>query len=115
MLPEITIEPRSFSEVETCGEFALTCTASGFGDIKITWKKLHSELPETTEISTTDQRISTMKITKVTWYHKGDYYCLAKNNIGEVNSSVVHINVTGEQNYIDNHSHFIFQQFHVQE
>ena len=99
MLPDITIEPETFVEAETCGESVLKCTASGFGNVKVAWKRLHDELPETTEISTTEslnQRVSIMKITKVAWYHKGDYYCVAKNDVGEVNSSFVHINVTGE-------------------
>jgi len=99
MLPELTIEPESFVEVETCGEAVLKCTAASFENVTITWKRLHKELPETAEFSTSkllNQKVSIMKITRVAWYHKGDYYCVAKNNIGEVNSSLVHINVTGE-------------------
>ena len=99
LVPEVTIEPETFIEAETCGEAVLKCTASSFDDVAITWKRLHKELPETAEFSTSksiNQRVSIMKIAKVAWYHKGDYYCVAKNNIGEVNSSFVHINVTGE-------------------
>jgi len=99
MLPEVTIQPESFVEVEACGETVLKCTASSFENVTIAWKRLYKEIPETAEFSTSktlNQRDSIMKITKVAWYYKGDYYCVAKNNIGEVNSSLVHINVTGE-------------------
>jgi len=99
ILPEVAIDPESFVEVETCGEVILKCTASGFGNVRVTWKRVHDELPETTEISTTEslnEKVSILKITKVAWYHKGDYYCVAKNNIGEVSSSLVHVNITSE-------------------
>ena len=99
LLPEVTIEPEYLVEVEICGEIILKCTASGFGNVRVTWKKLHDELPEATEISTTEslnKRVSILKMTKVAWYHKGDYCCVAKNSIGEVSSSLVHVNITSE-------------------
>jgi len=99
MVPEVTIEPETFVEVETCGDAVLKCTATSFRNVAITWKRLYKDLPETTEFSTTkslNQRVSIITIKKAAWYHKGDYYCVAKNDVGEVNSSIVHINITGE-------------------
>ena len=99
MLPEVTIEPESFVEAETCGEAVLKCTASAYGNLVVEWKKINGKLPETTEISITkslNQRVTKMTITKAAWYHKGDYYCVAKNDAGEVNSSLVHVNITGK-------------------
>jgi len=100
MLPEVTIEPETFVEAEACGIAVLKCTATSFRNVTITWKRLHNDLPETAEFSTTkslNKRVSIMTIAKAAWYHKGVYYCVAKNDVGEVNSSLVNINITGEQ------------------
>ena len=98
MLPEVTIEPKLFVETETRDDAVLKCTATSFRNVTITWKRLHNELPETAEISSTkslNQRFSTMTIRNIAWYDKGDYYCVAKNDVGEVNSSLVHVNISG--------------------
>ena len=99
MVPEVIIVPKSDVEAEVCSDPILKCTATSFRNVTITWKKLHGELPETAITSTTkslNQRVSVMTIRNIAWYHKGDYYCVAKNDAGEVNSSVVHVNITGK-------------------
>ena len=99
MVPEVMIEPESDVQAEVCSDPIFKCTATSFRNITITWKKLHSELPETVVTSSTkslNQRVSIMTIRNIAWYHKGNYYCVAKNDVGEVNSSIIHVNITGE-------------------
>ena len=96
--PKVLINPNS-SEVDTCSEAVFKCIVNGFGNITVSWRKLDDEFPETSDAVTTDtlsQRVSILTIRKMVCYYKGMYYCTASNSAGEVNSSVVYLNVTGE-------------------
>jgi len=47
MVPEVIIEPESDVQAEVRSDPIFKCTATSFRNITITWKRLHSELPET--------------------------------------------------------------------
>ena len=98
-LPEVLIDPSSIVE-DTCSDPVFRCTVNGFGEITVTWRKLNDELPETSDVSVVteslNEKFSILTIRKMVWYYAGIYYCIAKNSAGEVNSSLVTLNVTGE-------------------
>lgn len=95
--PVILMQPKS-AKVKVCSEVTFNCSASGYGKLTVTWKKLSDELPATRTISNSESGkavTSYLKITDTVWYHRGTYYCTVKNSAGEVNSSIVRLNVTG--------------------
>ena len=88
--------------VSVCSEATFQCSATGYGEITITWNKLHDdlpELPETSEVSNSssgNEVTSFLRITNMVWYYKGVYFCTAKNSAGEVNSKMADLNVSGK-------------------
>ena len=60
------------------------CTARGFGKIKIVWKRVNHNMPETA-VPTTEEKFlnkitGILKITKTVGYYSGQYYCVAESN-----------------------------------
>ena len=66
----------------------------------MTWSKVGSpKLPATavsTEKNTSDEIISTLKITGIIGYYKGYYFCSINNSAGTTHSVHVYLSVTGK-------------------
>ena len=74
------------------------CTAHGFGVLKITWKKDKYIMPVTAEVieeKSLNKITSILKITKTAGYYSGQYYCVAKNEVGKVVSQAAYLYVQG--------------------
>ena len=95
-LPVITRQPRSTTaQVSITGSF--TCTARSYGAVSLTWKKLNSKLPVTTDITVSrslNEITSVLRLESV-GYYKGYYYCVAENSAGTVNSTFAHFDIIG--------------------
>jgi len=74
------------------------CSGKGYGDKQVTWSKVESsKLPATavtTQYNTSDEIISTLKITGIIGYYKGYYYCSIKNSAGIQHSRHAYLNVS---------------------
>ena len=93
----IVKQPKS-TVVEIYNVAVFECIARSYGSISITWKRLNSELPVTTNVTTTkslNEIKSILKIEKSIGYYKGYYYCVSKNRIGRINSTFAYCNITG--------------------
>ena len=95
-LPVITRQPRSTTaQVLRTGSF--TCTARSYGAVSLSWKKLNSKLPVTTEITVSwglNEITSVLRLESV-GYYKGYYYCVVENSAGIVNSTFAHFDIIG--------------------
>ena len=95
-LPIIVKQPVS-TRVNVTDDVIFDCTASAYGDIKITWKKLNSTLPNTAlpleEIKSVNKKTSILKISNAIGYYKGYYYATISNGGGEINTSTVYLDV----------------------
>ena len=84
MLPVITRQPRSITvQVFNAGTF--TCAARSYGAVSLTWKKLHSKLPMTADITTSkslNEITSILRLEGGVGYYKGYYYCVIENSAG---------------------------------
>ena len=75
------------------------CSASGFGVLKIIWKRLEHNMPSTAEVTeakSLNKITSNLKITKTSGYYSGQYYCVAENQVGRVVSQIAHLLVQGD-------------------
>ena len=95
-LPEITRQPSSIVvPVFSTGSFE--CTASSYGTVSTTWRRLNSELPESiniTESQSLNELTSVLRLENV-GYYKGFYYCEIENSAGIVNSTFAHYDISG--------------------
>ena len=74
------------------------CTASGFGVLKIVWKRVNQNMPLTAEVAeekSLNEITSILKITKAAGYYSGQYYCVAVNEVGEVISEIANLYIQG--------------------
>ena len=74
------------------------CIAQGFGVSKIVWKRVKHKMPVTAKV--TEEKLlnkitSILKITKTAGYYSGQYYCVAENEVGKVNSRTAKLHVQG--------------------
>ena len=96
--PKVTEHPKSIS-ADFYASITFQCRAKLNGNIQVQWKKLNStKLPQTATIITNKSNceiISILKIDKIIHHYKGYYYCVVKNEIGEVNSSMAQLYVDG--------------------
>ena len=79
------------------------CTAHGYGDIKIKWKKANHNIPVTAEVTeekSLNKISSILKITKAVGYYSGCYYCVVENEVGKVFSQTVNLNVQGNKHVL---------------
>ena len=75
---------------------SFTCSAHGFGFIKIIWKRINYGLPITanvTEERTLNKLSSILQITKIVGYYSGQYYCEAENKAGKDTSQTANLYV----------------------
>ena len=97
--PEITEHPKSI-RADISASISFQCTANPYGNIQIQWKKVgSSKLPKSATTFTNrtqDGVISTLKFKNVIHPYMGYYYCVVKNEIGEVNSSVVQLHINSK-------------------
>ena len=96
--PEVIEHPKSISaDIYTSVTFQ--CKVKQYGNVQIQWKKLNSsKLPEASTTITNRSRdgiTSILTIDKIIHHYKGYYYCVVKNEIGEVNSSLAQLHVDG--------------------
>ena len=96
--PQLIDHPKSAS-VDIYTSVTFKCTAKLDGNIQTQWKKLNSvKLPQLSTTVTSfshDVVTSILKIDKIIHHYKGYYYCVVKNEIGEVNSSMAELHVDG--------------------
>ena len=74
------------------------CSASGFGVLKIFWKRIEHNMPLTAKMAekkSLNKITSILKITKTAGYYSGQYYCVAENEAGEVISRTARLHVQG--------------------
>ena len=74
------------------------CTASGFGVLKIVWKRVKHKMPVTAEVAeekSLNKITSILKITKTAGYYGGQYYCVAENQDGKVVSQIANLYIQG--------------------
>ena len=78
---------------------SLTCSAHGFGSIKIVWKRIKLNMPVTAMVVTEKKSLnsisSVLKITKIFGYYSGQYYCVAESEAGKVLSQIANLLVQG--------------------
>ena len=97
MLPKIIKHPKSVN-VTVFETATLECVAQAFGLLNIMWNKVGCVLPVTaivTEIKSTNEVISILRITRTVGFYSGEYYCVVENEAGKVNSSVANLFIQG--------------------
>ena len=102
-LPTISEQPSNVT-VNFYESVSLNCTAYGFGVLKVFWKRVKHPMPvmtEVTEKESLNKITSILKITKTTGYYSGQYYCVAKNEVGEVVSKIANLYVQGNAKCYD--------------
>ena len=100
-LPAILEHPNNMS-INPDESVTFKCTASGFGVLEIVWKRFKHDMPvtaEVTEETSLNKITSILKITKTAGYYSGQYYCVAKNEFGEVVSHIANLHIQGNNNY----------------
>ena len=101
-LPRITQQPDDVNVTTTCNSVSFVCTASGFGSIKIAWKRINYTLPITadvTEQKSLNELSSTLTISEIVGYYSGQYYCVAENEVGKISSQIVNLHVKTSKIY----------------
>ena len=99
-MPTISEQPNNMS-INFYESVLFKCSASGFGVLQIVWKRIEHNMPltaEVTEEKSLNKITSILKITKATGYYSGQYYCDAKNEVGEVISQIANLHVQGNTN-----------------
>ena len=74
------------------------CSAHGFGEIKIIWKRINHNMPITAVLSeekSLNGISSILKITKSVGYYSGQYYCVAESKAGKAASQIANLHVQG--------------------
>ena len=75
------------------------CSAYGFGVVKIVWKRVEYNMPVTAEVTEEKENpnniTSILKITSSVGHYSGQFYCIAKNEAGEVISQAANLHIKG--------------------
>lgn len=86
--------------VELYSSAVLRCSATSYSNLTITWIKAATQtLPITAIVKTIElpnNVTSILTITRLLLISFGQYYCVAKNNIGETHSTVSDLKVKGK-------------------
>ena len=96
--PPVVVQHPTNMSVEVLTIVYLKCQVKGYGKVAIQWKRLGSILPATatsTTITQLDGITGILKITRVTSYYKGSYYCVVSNDVGSVTSDPAYLDVNG--------------------
>ena len=97
--PQVIEHPKSvLADIYTSVTFE--CKAKVYGNFQIQWMKFAStKLPQlaTTTIDKSRNGVTSvlLKIDKIIHHYKGYYFCIVKNELGEVNSSKAELRVDG--------------------
>ena len=79
---------------------SFNCTAHGYGDLKIMWRRKKYNIPVTakvTEEKALNKISSILKITKSVGYYSGQYYCVVESEVGKVVSQTATLHVQGNK------------------
>ena len=82
----------------------LSCSATSYSNLTITWKKVGFELPITATTNTiklNNNVTSVLTISKMVMFYGGLYYCIASNSIGETHSIVSNLIVKGKLHILE--------------
>jgi len=87
-------------QADVLNDVRFTCSAVGYGIVTLMWKRMGAlRVPITAvqEVNSTlhDVVISTLHIKRVNGYYAGEYYCIAENSAGQVNSNNASLFVQG--------------------
>ena len=96
-MPTILEQPNNMT-INVYESVSFKCSASGFGQLKIVWKRIEHNMPltaEVTEEKPLNKITSILKITNTAGYYSGQYYCVAKNQVGEIFSQIADLYVQG--------------------
>ena len=96
-MPTILEQPNNMT-INFYKLVSFRCTAQGFGVLKIVWKRVKHKMPVTakvTEEKSLNKITSILKIAKTAVYYSGQYYCVAENQVGKVNSWTAKLHVQG--------------------
>ena len=97
-LPKIVRHPKS-TVVAIYDDATFKCTARGYGNISIIWRRQNSELPVTATVTNTksiNNTRSILRIQKSIGYYKGNYYCVIANSVGMIGSGFAYLSITGK-------------------
>ena len=87
-------------KIDVYESVSFKCTAHGYGDLKIVWRRKKYTIPVTakiTEEKSLNKISSILKITKSVGYYSGQYYCVAENEVGKVVSQTATLHVQGNK------------------
>jgi len=97
----ITKHPLNIiTDIYTTAQFE--CKAKALGNAEVIWKRVGSNLPITAKITInikSDEITSILNIIRISEYYEGRYYCIIKNNAGDVTSNQAHLHVNGMYAY----------------
>jgi len=100
-LPVITKHPSNvITDIYATAQFE--CKAKALRNVEVIWKRVGSNLPITAKITInvkSDEITSILNITRISEYYEGRYYCIIKNNAGDVVSNQAHLHVNGMYAY----------------
>ena len=96
----VIVKQPVYVTVDATDVAVIDCVVSSYGYVTITWNKLNSTLPNSAvvhnETKSVNEIRSVLKIPNVIGYYKGYYYATIKNSAGEINSTVVYLNVSSK-------------------
>ena len=100
-VPVIVKQPHSVAvDVRDRAPISIECIVRSYGNVTITWKKLNSLLPNSAvvddEMKSVNEIRSVLRIPNVIGYYKGYYYATITNSAGEIDSTVVYLNVSSK-------------------
>ena len=85
-------------KINVLNSVSFKCTAQGFGELKLAWKRVKHNMSitaEVTEEKSLNKITSILKITKTAGYYSGQYYCVAENGVGKVVSRIANLYIQG--------------------
>lgn len=95
--PPMFLSDPADTTVEIFATAVLSCSATSYNNVTITWEKVkhdgedNSVLPfeaVTNTIELPNNVTSILTITRMAIFYFGQYYCVARNSIGETRSSI---------------------------
>ena len=96
-MPTILEQPNNMT-INFYKTVSFKCSAHGFGQLKIVWKRIEHNMPltaEVTEEKSLNKITSILKITNTAGYYSGQYYCVTENQVGKVVSQIADLHVQG--------------------
>lgn len=85
-------------KVDVYESVTFLCEVFGFGDVKVQWKRIGFKLPATSITHARKEEnvvTSILEIASTSGYYAGEYYCIARNSVGEVTSQIAKLSTEG--------------------